>query len=252
MAWRAGAAKGGIPRSQTMDVASSAAQIPAKQPRGGQRKVSGNSRGSDDNAPGAGHGETVLMQKLSLSAAQMVRMMPGSMWDFFLTEGGLEPIEAAAAGGANYAEEVKTEGSKVVGPPHLHIGVEFFPGMAKAQTLEGEATRIIQELGQLIVMVPMEVRGHPSLFQGGESLPRARPTQPTRWNIHIVFNPLNSTPWTKNWEGDSNHIRQGNTEELVTLGQLSVQDLRVATRRVSKLMKAEQMHGAFPPTALER
>eukprot|EP00959_Pyramimonas_sp_CCMP1952_P379960 7959622-Pyramimonas_sp.AAC.1 len=60
-----------------MDAAPSAAQ-PTKQQRGGQRKGAGNSRGSDDNVPGAGHDETTPMQKLSLNSAQMIRMKSGS------------------------------------------------------------------------------------------------------------------------------------------------------------------------------
>eukprot|EP00959_Pyramimonas_sp_CCMP1952_P278084 5813257-Pyramimonas_sp.AAC.1 len=64
----------------------------------------------------------MLLQKVSLNNAQMLRLVSGSLWDFFSAEGERKPVGAAAEGGINYAEEVKAKGSKEMGSPRLHAG----------------------------------------------------------------------------------------------------------------------------------
>eukprot|EP00959_Pyramimonas_sp_CCMP1952_P201884 4221410-Pyramimonas_sp.AAC.1 len=82
MSWRA-TAGGSRPRSQTAEAAAATLAPRQKQARGGQKKAIGKESGSGDH----NDEEIVLLQKLALNNAQMIRQLSGSLWDFFLIPG---------------------------------------------------------------------------------------------------------------------------------------------------------------------
>ncbi|CAK0897362.1 unnamed protein product [Prorocentrum cordatum] len=188
---------------------------------------------------------------MSLNNAQMLRLVSGSLWDFFLAEGDNKPVEAAAEGGINYAEEVKSKGSKEMGSPHLHTGAEFFLELAKSDQISGETKDILTQFAELIeVMNREEFADSLSYFRVKKAYTEPGHTQ--KWKIHIMFNPLSPSPWTHKLKGEANALRVGNEKAEIEFGTFGVQDLRQATCRALKVLQAQQIFGAPPPSALER
>ncbi|CAK0874319.1 unnamed protein product [Prorocentrum cordatum] len=166
-------------------------------------------------------------------------------------KGWNDSLAAADVSGVNYAGEVKAKGSKEMGSPHLHTGAEFFLELAKSDQISGETKDILAQFAELIeVMNKEDVANILSYFRVKKAC--AGPGQTQKWNIHIMFNPLSPSPWTQKLTAEANALRIGSEKTDIEIGTFGVQDLRQATCRALKVLQAQQIFGAPPPSALER
>ncbi|CAK0852554.1 unnamed protein product, partial [Prorocentrum cordatum] len=193
-----------------------------KQPRGGPKEAVGKESG-----PGDHNDEEIMpMQKLTLDNAQMIRQLSGSLWDFFLIPGEHSAVAAAVAAGTTYAEQAKEKNNKDLGPPHLHIGVDFFLEMGLNDKAEGANKTILTEFRTLIDVLGMQgFGGIVSYFK-----------------VKKAYS-----------EDQINAIREGNQGPHVKISRTTqIGDLRKAIVDTLRAAGAEQIFGAPPPSGLER
>ncbi|CAK0844119.1 unnamed protein product [Prorocentrum cordatum] len=207
------------------------------QARGGQNKATGREHGSGD---------------ATLDSAQVMRQLSGSLWDFFLIPGGLPAAAAAVAAGTTYAGKTKEKGAKALGPPHLHIGVDFFLGVGVNDKAEGGQEVILSDFRLLIDVLGMQGFGDiVRCFKVKK--PYSEAGQPERWELYLMFNNLASSPWNDKWGEQTNAIREGNQEVPVKISRAhQIGDLRKAVVETLRAAGAEQIFGAPPPSGLER
>ncbi|CAK0847964.1 unnamed protein product, partial [Prorocentrum cordatum] len=261
MAWRA-AASGSRPRRQAAEAAAAAVAPRPKLARGEQKKGTGR---------GAGSGDTSFEAEITMM--QMMRQLPGSLWDFSLVPGGHLAVGAAVEAATTYAERRKEKGGKTMGPPHLHVGVDFFVEMGQDDKAEGEHKVILTDFRYFIDVIAFAE--HACQFVGGLSLSLidvidmqnfgdilsycnvkkayAEQGQPERWKLHLMFNSLASSPEAKHREDHINAIREGYPELPIKLQQgTQIADIRRAVVDALRAAGAQQIFGAPPPSGLKR
>eukprot|EP00959_Pyramimonas_sp_CCMP1952_P240481 5025726-Pyramimonas_sp.AAC.1 len=67
----------------------------------------------------------------------MRRKVSGSLWGFLLAPGENAAVGAGAES-VTYAGRAEEEGAKQLGPPRLHIGIDFVMGQSRSDKLRGD------------------------------------------------------------------------------------------------------------------
>ncbi|CAK0892118.1 unnamed protein product [Prorocentrum cordatum] len=138
-----------------------------------------------------------------------------------------------------------------MGPPHLHIGIDFFMELSRPDKLQGKHQTRLEEFRMLTEFTSMNDFGDiVSYFQVKKSY--AVSGQAAKSNVCLISNSMAAFPWSAHWQEQPNAIRTGSQEAEVQLGKYTLADLQRVTVTAFNEQGAEMIHGAPPLPGLER